>query len=229
MNDDIDILEVLASLSEEPLSSPPGVSPRAPSPPAPASAPPITLTVERDLAVMLVGSDAGRCERIRPHGAMTVGSSPREFRDVQALLEPFLRDEIRRVKSDKTHRPRATTVRASPEQALALKAYCLRYAAFIRDHLEGQGDGDRAHRSRQRLEQAYRVIDQVNSALGMPFDDGRSLGQCEREVVEQVRGLDEAIEGLKARALATSAEKSISPLLALHEAVKRCLSHYGHA
>ncbi len=229
MQDDVDILEILTSLSEESISSSQREVPRSSSLIAPAEALSITIKIERDLAVMLVGSDAGRCDRIRPHSAMTFGSSPSETLNVQTLLEPFLRDEIHRVKVDKTHRPKATTVQASTEQALALKAFCLRYAAFIRDHLDGHPQDDRAHRSRQRLEQAYRVIDQVNTALGKTFDDGRTLAQCEREVFEQVFGLGNAIEDLKARALVTAAESSIAPLLELHEAVIRCLRRYSRA
>lgn len=229
MQDDVDILEILTSLSEESISPSQREVPRSSSLIAPAEALSITIKIERDLAVMLVGSDAGRCGRMKPHSAMTRGASPQETLHIRTLLEPFLQDEIRRVTIDKTHRPRATVVRATPEQALALKAFCLRYAAFIREHLQGHPDDDRAHRSRQRLDQAYRVIDQVNAASGVPFDDGRTLEQCRREIVQRLRDLDTDIQSLKARAEAVSAEPAVAPILALHEAVGRCLSHYRPA
>ncbi|WP_143206627.1 hypothetical protein [Singulisphaera sp. GP187] len=52
---------------------------------------------DSDQAAQLVGSDAGIARWMRPHGAMTDGSSPEEQADVRALMEPFLNDEIRRV------------------------------------------------------------------------------------------------------------------------------------
>jgi hypothetical protein len=37
----------------------------------------LEITIDRDLAVQLVGSDAGKARRMRPHDAMTKGSSSR--------------------------------------------------------------------------------------------------------------------------------------------------------
>jgi hypothetical protein len=187
----------------------------------------LEIFIDRDLAVQLVGSDAGKARRMRPHGAMTKGSSDEELADVRIVMEPFLNDEIRRVHEDKTHRPKSFPARATPSQAASLKAFCLRFAASLEMNLEKHPGEDNRHRSQQRLDQARRVIDQVNAALGKSFDDGRTLTQCEREVVEQVLGLGNAIEGLKARALVTAAESSIAPLLELHDAVTRCLRNYG--
>jgi hypothetical protein len=131
---------------------------------------PVEICIERDLAVQLIGSDAGKARRMRPHGAMTQGASPVEIADVGALMEPFLRDEIRRVHEDKNHRPKISMVRATPQQALALKSFCQHFATYLVDHL-GKNAGDKnAYRSQQRLNQANRVIDQINRGLGLRSD-----------------------------------------------------------
>jgi hypothetical protein len=154
MHDETDIIEILTALANETDGQTPCEKPGVTPPIAQPEETSITLKIERDLAVMLIGSDAGRCERIKPHSAMTFGSSPQETLHVSVLMEPFLRDEIRRVKLDKAHRPRCSEVRTTVPQALALKAFCLRYAAFLRNHLDNHARDDRVHRSRQRLDQA---------------------------------------------------------------------------
>ena len=151
MNDEADILEILALPSGETGVQTPREKPRASSQFAPTEETTIALTIERDLAVVLVRADAGRCGRIWPHSTMTYRASPQETLHVRTLLDPFLRDEIRRVNVDKTHSPTSCTVRAILPQALSLKAFCVRYAAFIREHLARDPEDDRIHRSRQRL------------------------------------------------------------------------------
>jgi hypothetical protein len=138
-------------------------------------------------------------------------------------MQPFLDDEIRRVASDRTHRPKVSRVSATTGQARALKGFCLRYAAFLRNHLERHPNDDRVHRSRQRLEQAYRVIDQVNAALGTGFDDGRTLRQCEHEAITLIEDLESTISSLETRAKAAGQEESIGPILDLLVAVRACL------
>lgn len=182
----------------------------------------LEITIDRDLAVQLVGSDAGRARRMRPHGAMTKGSTDDELADVRAVMEPFLHDEIRRVHEEKTHRPKLFVARATPSQAASLKAFCLRFANSLGLNLEKHPGDDNRHRSKQRLDQARRVISQINGNLGIPQDDGRSLEQCHREAAEKAEGLKAALSDLKAHAEAGS-DKAIAPLLALQEAVRLCL------
>ena len=91
-------------------------TPGHPQDPIPTSSrPPIATTpdldepgfgveIERDLAVQMVGSDAGRARRMKPHRATTADASPQQLADVMAVMEPFLLDEIRRVYEDKKHR-----------------------------------------------------------------------------------------------------------------------------
>lgn len=187
----------------------------------------LEFTIEGDLAVQLVGSDAGRARRMRPHGAMTKGGTDDESAHVRAVMEPFLNDEIRRVFEDKTHRPRLFHARATPSQAAALKAYCLRFAAALELNLEKHPGDDHRHRSQQRLDQARRVVAQVNATLGISQDDGRTLEQCRREAVAKAEVLDAALAQLGAHADRGNAGAAMAPLVELHVAVRRFLS-LGH-
>ncbi len=182
----------------------------------------LEIAIDRDLAVQLVGSDAGKERRMRPHGAMTDGSTDVEMADVLAVMAPFLGDEIRRVHEDKTHRPRLFLARATPAQAASLKAFCLRFAVSLELNLEKHPDDDNRHRSRQRLDQARRVIAQANAALGILHDDGRTLEQCHREAASKAESLNAALAALKAHAEAGT-DRAIAPLLELQEAVRGCL------
>jgi hypothetical protein len=183
----------------------------------------IEIQIKRDLAVQIVGSDAGKARRMRPHGAMTKGGSPQELADVQAIMEPFLRDEIRRVHEDKTYRPKVHLARATPRQAESLKAYCLRFAAALERHLSDRPGDETRHRSQQRLDQARRVIAQVNAALGGTQGDGRTPEQCCREIHRKVEELDGELMALRAGA-AGNEESAIAPFLELQEAVRGYLA-----
>ncbi len=143
------------------------------------------ISIERDLAVQVVGSDAGKARRMRPHGAMTRGSTGDELFAVQAVMRPFLVDEIRRVHEDRTHRPRVFRPRATPSQAAARRAFCQRFAACLELNLEKHPGDDNRHRSRQRLARARRVVARINAALGLSPDDGRTPDQCWRQATTQ--------------------------------------------
>ena len=222
-----DIFELLALIPDTP-SDPAGSdndwSP--PTDPFPA-APVYEIVIDRDLAVQLVGSDAGKARRMRPHGAMAKIASAEEQADVRAVMEPFLNDEIRRVHEDKKHCPKVHIARATPRQATSLKAFCQRFAAALELNLEKHPGDDNRHRSQQRLDQARRVIAQVNAAMGIPQDDGRTLEQCRREAVAKAEVLDAALTQLKAHADSGDAGAAIAPLVELHVAVRRFLS-LGH-
>ncbi|CAN5605468.1 hypothetical protein BH23PLA1_BH23PLA1_36860 [soil metagenome] len=224
MQDDADVLEVLASLSDEAGAPRPCETPPAPSRLAPSEEPPITLKIERDLAVMLVGSDAGRCMRIKPHSSMTKGTPPEQFANVCTVMDPFFQDEVKRVHHDRTHRPKVSTVRATPRQTLALREFCRRYTAFLQDHLDRHPGDENLSRSQQRLNQANRVIAQVNDVLGLPQDDGRAFEQRRREAISKAEALDTALTALGSCTDNTGMEASILPFLELREAVRRCLS-----
>jgi hypothetical protein len=218
-----DIIEAFTSDTESPHAA----GPTNTQPPTPTSRDPgpaqIEIIIDRDLAVQLVGSDAGKAKRMRPHGAMTAGGSPQEFADVQAIMEPFLRDEIRRVYGDKTHRPKVHVARATPRQAESLKAFCVRFAAVLELHLSAQPGDDRRYRSQQRLGQARRVIAQVNAALGGTQGDGRTLAQCRRAVQTKVEGLDSELMALRACATDDD-DASVAALLEFHESLRLYLS-----
>jgi hypothetical protein len=149
----------------------------------------IAIEIERDLCVQIVGSDAGKRRRFKPHSSMTKGVSGQEVAAVEAFMEPFLRAEAKRVHEDQSHRPRAHRGEATIDQAKALKAFCLRYAAHLKHHLERHPHDEHLHRSKHRIDQAYRLINQVNSALGLRFDDGRSLQECQRDLVAKMQTL----------------------------------------
>ena len=169
----------------------------------------LEITIDRDLAVQLVGSDAGEARRMRPHGAMTKGSTDDELADVRAVMEPFLSDEIRRVHEDKTHRPKLFLARANPSQAASLKAFCLRFAASLELNLEKHPGDDNRHRSQQRLDQARRVIAQVNAALGITHDDGRTLERVHKELIAKLAGLSAEIDAIRERAAALGKLESV--------------------
>ena len=67
----------------------------------------VEIHIPRDLAVQLVGSDAGKENRMRPHGAMTKGVAPRETAAVEKFMKPFFDQEIDRVRNKRAGRPAA--------------------------------------------------------------------------------------------------------------------------
>ena len=161
---------------------------------------------------------------MRPHGAMSVGGSPQELADVQAILDPFLAAEVRRVYEDKTHRPAVFVARATPQQARSLKTFCLRFIAMLERHLSKHPGDDRRHRSQQRLDQARRVIAQVNAALGLPAQDGRTLEQLRSEVIEKARILNAAVGAIRSHP-EHGVDPVDSPLPGLCEALQSYLRH----
>jgi hypothetical protein len=220
MADEPDIIDILSEgLNPLPDSGRPMPAPVEPE----LGAASVEIVIDRDLAVQLVGSDAGTAKRMRPHGAMTAGGSPQELADVQTIMAPFLRDEIRRVHVDKTHRPRIFTARATPQQAKSLKAYCLRFAAELERHLSAHAGDDRHHRSQQRVDQARRVIAQVNAVLGVAEGDGRTLEQCRRAVLTKIEELERDLTVLRTYGPVDRGSVG-APLIELQEAVRRCLA-----
>jgi hypothetical protein len=141
------------------------------------------ISVPRDLAVQVVGSDAGRQRRMKPHSAMTKGATPQEIRAVEEFMRPFLEQEIERVYNKTGHSAASHAGLATVEQATALKGFCLRCAESLKQHLAKKGADDRHHRSKQRLDQARAVVAQINAALGTPADDGGSSEERVEEIV----------------------------------------------
>ena len=137
------------------------------------------ISVPRDLAVQLIGSDAGKMRRMRPHRSMTKGAELNELAAVEEFMKPFLDSEVNRVHGH--GRPAANHVaKATVDQALALKQFCLRFSVSLEEHLARQGNDDRHHRSRQRFSQAWCVIRQINQALDLPTADGKATRRDDR-------------------------------------------------
>ena len=132
----------------------------------PGEVPSITIRMERELAVMLVGADATRDLWIRPLISMTRGASPEKFADCREAVDALFRNEVKRVLEDRTHGPKSFRIRATSGQVLALKAFCHRYADFLQDHLDRDQSEEDLHRSRRRFDQASRVIDEINARIG---------------------------------------------------------------
>jgi len=226
MNDEADIFEILASLSDETDAGMTPESPEASSRPAPGEIPSITIRMERELAVMLVGADATRNPGIRPHISMTRGASPEKFADCRAAVAPLFRDGVKRVLEDRTHRPKSFIIRATSGQVLALKVFCHRYADFLQDHLDRYQSEENLHRSRRRFEQAGHVIDEINAALGLIPEHGRALERGRRDAIALAKRLDAAINNLRIRGEGLE-DQTILPLLDLRESVRRCLALCG--
>lgn len=167
----------------------------------------VEISIPRDLAVTLVGSDAGKQKRIKPHSAMTKGASPEETAAVEDVMAGFLEQEIARIQNKPSGRPSPTYLGVvSIDEAKAVKAFCIRLADSLKQHLIDKGDDDRHYRSRQRLDQARGVISQINTALGLPPEDGRSPADRVQEIVGQTIRLRDKLcdlRGLLARQGAT--------------------------
>jgi len=154
---------------------------------------------------------------------MTKGASVEELADVGAVMDPFLNDEIRRVHEDKKHRPKLFHARATPAQVTSLKAFCVRFAASLEMNLEKHLGDDNRHRSQQRLDQSRRVIAQINTALGISHDDGRTPERCRREAILKAEILSAALTALDEHAEAVI-DPATAALLELKEAIQLCLS-----
>jgi hypothetical protein len=158
----------------------------------------IEIPIARDLAVTLVGSDAGKEKRMKPHSAMTKGATPEEIAAVENVMSGFLEQEIARVHNKPAARPSPTYLGvASVDEAKALKAFCARLADSLKQHLIAKGDDDRHYRSRQRLDQARAVISQINTALGLPPEEGRPVAECVQEIVGQAIRLRNQLNDLR--------------------------------
>jgi hypothetical protein len=156
----------------------------------------IQVSIPHDLAVQIVGSDAGKVQRIRPHAEMTKGATAAAIAEVEQFMKPFLDREIKRVHSRVRTGERGHSGIASRLQALALNEYCQRFVASQRKHLDKSPGDDRLHRTRQRLNQACEVIRQINSGLGLG-DDGDLPNALVHDIVLQLGTLETKIQRLE--------------------------------
>ena len=154
----------------------------------------MTISVPRDLAVQIVGPDAGRQSRMKPHGSMTKGATAEEIAAVEVFMKPFLDQEIDRV-HNKTGRPAANHVgNATVTQAKALRGFCARFAESLKQHLVKKGADDRHYRSKQRMDQAWAVVNQINAALGLPLEDGKSKEEWADDIIGQAIRLQNQLQ-----------------------------------
>lgn len=135
----------------------------------------ISISIPHDLAVQIVGSDAGKEKRMRPHGSMTKNAPTAEVQAVVEFMQPFLDREIDRVHNRNTRGIRGYAGAATEAQALGLKRFCERFATSLRLHLDKRPGDDNLHRTRQRLNQAYDVIRQINAGLGLADEEVRPV------------------------------------------------------
>ena len=168
----------------------------------------ISLTVPRDLAVQIVGSDAGKERRFRPTGTMTKEATDEEVAAVERLMRPFTLSEIRRIHEDRSVRCTSPEAHASREQAQALKNFLLAYAAHLRKHLAKHEGNARYHRSQHRLDQTYAVLRQINGGLGLGDDDGRTIQVLRDDVMTNLQQLDEQLIALVNRAKAVTVDNA---------------------
>lgn len=100
----------------------------------PDTADTIDLTIPRDLAVQIVGSNAGKERRFRPTRTMTKYARPDEIDAVEQLMQPFLDSEIHRYHNDRARRMHQLKVTATSHQARALLSMLLDYASHVQRH-----------------------------------------------------------------------------------------------
>jgi hypothetical protein len=131
----------------------------------------ISLSIPRDLSVQIVGSDAGKEKRFRPTGTMTKNVTADQLASVEQLMQPFLDDEIKRFHEDRRHKVKSAEVTATPEQAQVLKKMCVDYALHVEKHWIRKNQDTRHYRSKHRLDQARKLIGQINQKLGLGEDD----------------------------------------------------------
>ncbi|WP_074315252.1 hypothetical protein [Singulisphaera sp. GP187] len=118
--------------------------------------------------------------------------------------------------------------RATPAQALSLKTFCLRFATFLRLHIENHPGSENIARIQQRRNQALRVISQIDAALGIPETDATSKEQIRREAITQAEFLNAALVALKEHAEAVIDPANAS-LLELKVTVQHCLDRCGRS
>jgi len=203
-----------------PATAPPAVSSLPPflaSPAVPPAGATGDIEVPRDLAVQLIGSDAGKRGRCRPHGAIGNGATAAELDAVQVFMKPFLEDEIKRCTTNPSHRPKVHRGKATVAQAQALKACCLRYAAYLQTRLapprSSTGASSRAkvecgdsYRNAQRLAQAEQVIDQINHFLGLDHENtARKHIRTADTIADQMLDLHRELAAWETRAASQAA------------------------
>lgn len=193
----------------KPEAAPPPTAPSLPGNAAPAGDL-IPLDLPHDLAIQVIGSDAGKEKRIRPHGAMLRGASAEEIETVKAALQPIQELEIKRVHEGCHYSSRLHHLQVSRAAALAIKGFCLRFVENQRQHLNKDPGNDRLYRTRQRLNQALDVIRQIDLALGVPVDP---LLQTEAKA-DALRRLGEILPSLKSLQDQADSQDSMATRLA---------------
>jgi hypothetical protein len=177
--------------------------------------------MQRDLAVQLVGSDAGKARRVRPQAHAVKALSPAELVTLSEIMQPFLDAEIRRVHEDKRHRLMTFPCQLTRPQAQVLKRCCLAYAAHLREHLSRHPGDSRYNRSQQRLDQATTVVEQINAALGTPFDDGLTVATHAQLVLTQAQALSKELTILAGRLAMSPVQGEPDPTRDLADALCR--------
>lgn len=168
----------------------------------------IGLTVPRDLAVQVVGSDAGKERRFRPTRTMTKEATAEEVAAVERLMQSFTDSEIHRFHEDRSERCTSCQVNATREQAQALKNFLMAYAAHVRKHLARHRGDARYHRSQHRLDQTYEVVRQINQGLGLGDQDGRTIQVLRDDAMTHMHQLSEQLQSLINRAKAVTADNA---------------------
>jgi hypothetical protein len=150
----------------------------------------IDITIPRDLAIQLIGSDAGKEKRCRANSAMIKRTTTEERAAVYDFMAPFHQDEIKRCHQDKSHRKKAHQAKATPQQAQALKKMCVNLVRHLKAHLARRNHDDRCYRTKQRIDQARKVIIQINTGLGLPPEDGSLLSEDIDNAVALMKVID---------------------------------------
>lgn len=152
------------------------------------------IKIQHDLAMQLVGSSAGKTGMICPHRSMTKEATPADIIIITELMEPFLQREIDRVQKGISPAEKGFNVKLITENAKVLKRFCHLFAAHQRKHLEKHPGNDRLHRTRQRMDQAYDVIRQINGWLGLPEEDAELLQVRLTTIMDQLQSLNSNIQ-----------------------------------
>lgn len=154
------------------------------APPAPSV---VTFKIPRDLAVEMVGSDAGKERRMRPAATMTKGLTPDELAAVTPVLQPFVDAEAHRFHDNRSARLKAFEVTTSPNHAVILKKMAVNLADHLCQHLSSRWHDSRFIRIQQRLDQARDLIRQINQTLGLnEYDDGRTAEERAKELTQSL-------------------------------------------
>ncbi|MEZ6070933.1 MAG: hypothetical protein R3C10_11825 [Pirellulales bacterium] len=167
------------------------------------TAPPVTesdtfiqLLIPRDLAVQIVGSDAGRQRRFRPTGTMTKNVTADQLASIERLMQLFLEDEIKRFHENRSHRAKSAEVTASADEAKVLKHMLAGYAKHLEQRWQEKNQDPRHQRSKQRLDQARDVIRQINQGLGLGDVDGRSIDQHRHDATRRLEDAKQQVNTL---------------------------------